>query len=174
MGAGMKSPALALARRTVRLLDPRIYPRHARASARISRLSDIESDLWESEHDPDRPARAMEMLARLLRGIPDDSSVEVRAGRRQRRARRHAGASRDDGISVYVFVRTSCFSSGGRDVVGLVARGPYSAARLGHARSRNRRFRTPRRHRSGRAAIRRGRRTRPIRKGDGDETKQHS
>jgi hypothetical protein len=45
------------------------------ALTREVRRAEIESDLWESEHDPDRgagPGAAGHMMLRLLMGLPDD------------------------------------------------------------------------------------------------------
>jgi uncharacterized protein (TIGR03435 family) len=71
MGAGMKSRALLLSVRLVRVWT-RAYTLGMPADVRDARLSDIECDLWECQHDTDRPARAIEIVARLLLGIPDD------------------------------------------------------------------------------------------------------
>ena len=71
MGAGMTSRALLLAVRLVRVWT-RAYTLGMPADVRDARLSDIECDLWECQHDVDRPARALEILARLLLGMPDD------------------------------------------------------------------------------------------------------
>lgn len=45
--------------------------------ARQIRLEEIESDLWDSTHDPRQPLRAHQVLARLLLGIPDDLQWRV-------------------------------------------------------------------------------------------------
>jgi uncharacterized protein (TIGR03435 family) len=71
MGAGMRRHALNLAARFVRLWT-RAYTLGMPADVRHARISDIDYDLWECEHDADRPASAFEILARLLLGMPDD------------------------------------------------------------------------------------------------------
>jgi uncharacterized protein (TIGR03435 family) len=71
MGAGMTSGAIRFAARLVRLWA-RVYTLGMPAGVRDARLSDIECDLWEGQHDPGRPANAFEMLARLLLGVPHD------------------------------------------------------------------------------------------------------
>jgi uncharacterized protein (TIGR03435 family) len=67
----MTSFTLGLAVRLVRLWS-RAYTLGMPAAARDARLSEIECDLWEYQHDADRPARPIEMFLRLLLGIPDD------------------------------------------------------------------------------------------------------
>jgi hypothetical protein len=42
------------------------------AHVREMRLSELESDLWESSHDPERPATASDVITRWLTGILDD------------------------------------------------------------------------------------------------------
>src|SRR5688572_30487241 len=71
MGAGVTSVAVLLSVRLVRLWT-RAYTLGMPADVRGARLNDIECDLWECQHDTDRPARAIEILARLLLGMPDD------------------------------------------------------------------------------------------------------
>ena len=51
----------------------RLYTAGLPALTREIRLDEIESDLWESAHDPTRaPMDPRRMLGRLLRGMPDD------------------------------------------------------------------------------------------------------
>lgn len=71
MGAGMTSRAVRFAAFVVRLWT-RVYTLGTPAAVRNARLSEIECDLWQSEHDPDRPANALEILTRLLLGVPHD------------------------------------------------------------------------------------------------------
>jgi uncharacterized protein (TIGR03435 family) len=71
MGAGVTSRAVLLSVRLVRVWT-RAYTLGMPAGVRDARLSDIECDLWECQHDTDRPARAIEIVARLLLGMPDD------------------------------------------------------------------------------------------------------
>jgi len=71
MGTGMTSGTLGLAVRLVRLWT-RMYTLGMSAHVRDARKSEIDCDLWEYQHDADRPARPIEMLLRLLLGMPDD------------------------------------------------------------------------------------------------------
>ena len=71
MGTGMTSRTLGLAMRLVRFWT-RVYTLGMSARVRDARLSEIDCDLWEYQHDADRPARPIEMLLRLLLGMPDD------------------------------------------------------------------------------------------------------
>lgn len=53
----------------------RIYTARMRPTLREARRAEIESDLWESLHDPDAPrgvAAGVHMLVRLAAGIPHD------------------------------------------------------------------------------------------------------
>lgn len=50
----------------------RFYTRDLPPEIAAQRQAEIESDLWEQLHDSDRPARAFEVVARLVAGIPDD------------------------------------------------------------------------------------------------------
>ena len=50
----------------------RFYTRDMPPAIAAQRRAEIESDLWEQLHDPDRPARAFEVIVRLVAGIPDD------------------------------------------------------------------------------------------------------
>ena len=63
------------------------------AALRDARRDEIESDLWESAHDRDRPAAAaaLQMVARMLIGMPDDvgwrsEQIGTRVSRRWRLA----------------------------------------------------------------------------------------
>src|SRR5438105_9484836 len=70
----MKPDLLPLATRLVRAWT-RVYTLGLPPAAQIARRDEIASDLWELEHDPDRPAgrwTSMQVVARLLVGIPDD------------------------------------------------------------------------------------------------------
>jgi uncharacterized protein (TIGR03435 family) len=61
----------------------RVYTRGLPRAEQAARLAEIDSDLWEFEHDPDAPQRewvAMHMLARLLIGVPDDLAWRMDAG----------------------------------------------------------------------------------------------
>ena len=71
MGASIGSTTLRTAVRVARLWT-RVYTLGMPAELRAARLTEIESDLWECQHDPGRPARPAEMIARVLLGIPDD------------------------------------------------------------------------------------------------------
>ena len=71
MGTGMTSRALGFAVRLVRLWT-RVYTLGTPAAVRDARMSEIECDLWEGQHDADRPTNAFEILARLLLGVPHD------------------------------------------------------------------------------------------------------
>jgi hypothetical protein len=71
MGACMNANAAGVVARLVRLWT-RAYTQGLPAEIRRGRLGEIESDLWECQHDADRPANAAEMFARLLLGMPHD------------------------------------------------------------------------------------------------------
>jgi uncharacterized protein (TIGR03435 family) len=71
MGTGMTARMLGLAVRLVRLWT-RVYTLGMSARVRDARISEIECDLWEHQHDGDRPARSIETFVRLLLGMPDD------------------------------------------------------------------------------------------------------
>ena len=64
----------------------RLYTSALSSEIRDRRRAEIESDVWESEHDPDIPHRAL--VLRLLRGIPADLlwRLEVTPGRQHARA----------------------------------------------------------------------------------------
>ena len=68
------SPALGLANALVRGWT-RAYTWRMEPAIRDTRRAEIESELWEFQHDPERGAYpAAHVLARLLIGIPDDLS----------------------------------------------------------------------------------------------------
>jgi hypothetical protein len=69
MTMGGSSIAVGLTRAWVRL-----YTCHAPAHIAAARRAEIESDLWEMQHDADLPSgrRGAMAAARLLAGIPDD------------------------------------------------------------------------------------------------------
>ena len=71
MGTGMTSTLLRVAVGVARFWT-RLYTLGMPADIRDARLTEIESDLWECQHDPGRPANAPEMLTRLLLGVPHD------------------------------------------------------------------------------------------------------
>jgi hypothetical protein len=76
----MKSELLPLATRLVRAWT-RVYTFGVPPAERSARRAEIESDLWELEHDPDMRGRAAaQVLARLLLGIPDDLAWRLDVG----------------------------------------------------------------------------------------------
>jgi hypothetical protein len=54
------------------MLWARAYTVGLPARLREVRLGELQSDLWESSHDPERPVTASEVVSRWLRGIADD------------------------------------------------------------------------------------------------------
>lgn len=74
MGACMSFPLLPLAVGLVRLWC-RMYTWDMSPRLAASRRAEIESDLWELQHDPEEQQGASagrRILARLLMGVPDD------------------------------------------------------------------------------------------------------
>jgi hypothetical protein len=74
--------ALRLAMTVVRAWT-RVYTYGLPPAERIARRAEIDSDLWESKHDPDASRggwAAMQVLARLLIGIPDDLAWRTDVG----------------------------------------------------------------------------------------------
>jgi hypothetical protein len=74
MGAGIMRPFMRIAMVLVRAWT-RIYTCGLAPAERSSRRAEIESDLWELEHDHEAMQRrwaAAQIVARLVRGIPDD------------------------------------------------------------------------------------------------------
>ena len=70
----MIPPLLRLANATVRTWA-RVYTWRLAAHIRDARREDIESDLWESEHDPavdNRYSLPLRVFARMVLGVPDD------------------------------------------------------------------------------------------------------
>jgi hypothetical protein len=67
----MTARFVAFAASIVRLWT-RAYTHGLPAEIGRDRLSEIESDLWEYQHDSNRAAKPGEMLTRLLRGMPQD------------------------------------------------------------------------------------------------------
>ena len=136
MGAGMSSRTLGLAVRLVRLWT-RVYTLGMSARVRDARLSEIDCDLWEYQHDADRPVSPIEIFVRLLLGIPDDLLWRLE----------HAAAANthdvapvrrtDDRLGIYVLIHATSDGTRGRGVVGIVAGRPYSAASVGVTRSRH-------------------------------------
>ena len=67
----------------------RVYTHGLPRAERTARLAEIDSDLWESEHDPRAPRggwAAMQILGRLLIGIPDDLAWRMDIGATAHRA----------------------------------------------------------------------------------------
>jgi hypothetical protein len=64
---------------------------------RDARRAEVESDLWESAHDPEMPAGSLicQMLVRLVAGMPDDLQwrFETNSANRARRMAFLAGAA---------------------------------------------------------------------------------
>jgi hypothetical protein len=74
MGACVSSTMLRCAIGLVRLWC-RVYTWNMSASLAASRRAEIESDLWELQHDPEAEQSSgagVQILSRLLMGIPDD------------------------------------------------------------------------------------------------------
>jgi uncharacterized protein (TIGR03435 family) len=71
MGSGMTSRAPDIAAHLVRLWT-RVYTLGMPSSVRDPRLNEIECDLWECQHDADRKTNAVEILTRLVLGVPHD------------------------------------------------------------------------------------------------------
>ena len=72
----MKSPPLRLAIALVRAWT-RLYTWRMEPAIRKARHAEIESDLWEFEQGPDAGRRlspAVQVMARVLLGVPDDLS----------------------------------------------------------------------------------------------------
>ena len=92
--------------RLVRLWT-RVYTLGMSAHVRDARKSEIDCDLWEYQHDADRPARPIEMLLRLLLGMPDDLLWRLEQACRRQRAQPRAGAARDYRLGVYVLVHAA-------------------------------------------------------------------
>lgn len=67
----MTPSALGFAVRLVRVWT-RAYTLGMPAPVRDARLSEIDCDLWECQHDPDRVPRPYEILTRLMLGVPHD------------------------------------------------------------------------------------------------------
>ncbi|HEX7088029.1 MAG TPA: hypothetical protein VF198_16840 [Vicinamibacterales bacterium] len=73
----------------------RLYTRGLPAPTRDARRAEIESDLWEFRHDPERrngPVDAAHVLLRLLSGVPDDLCWHVEQRHVPGRAVRFVGA----------------------------------------------------------------------------------
>jgi hypothetical protein len=75
------SPALKLATAVVRTWT-RVYTVGLAPAERTARRAEIDSDLWELEHDPEaqRGWVAAHVLVRLVAGIPDDLAWRMEAG----------------------------------------------------------------------------------------------
>src|SRR5688572_3127441 len=67
----MRSRAVTFTARLVRVWT-RVYTLGTPFAVRDARLSEIECDLWECQHDAERRTYAAEILIRLLLGIPHD------------------------------------------------------------------------------------------------------
>jgi hypothetical protein len=78
----MRSVLLRLATTLVRAWT-RLYTHGLPRTEQAARRAEIESDLWEFEHDPEAPQgswAAIQVLARLLIGIPDDLAWRMDVG----------------------------------------------------------------------------------------------
>ena len=87
----MSRALLRIAMATVRGWT-RAYTRGVRATIREARRQEVDSDLWESEHDPDAHGRSLpiQIVVRLIIGMVDDmrwrfEHVERAPGRSRRR-----------------------------------------------------------------------------------------
>ena len=79
----MTSRLLPIAATTVVRTWTRMYTCGLPRAERAARLAEIDSDLWEFEHDPEAPRgiwAATQILARLLIGIPDDFAWRMNVG----------------------------------------------------------------------------------------------
>src|SRR5205823_1413188 len=88
VGPRMRSELLPLATRLVRAWT-RVYTHGLPRAERTARRAEIDSDLWEFEHDPTASQRgwaATHVLARLLVGIPDDLAWRMNVGATAHRA----------------------------------------------------------------------------------------
>jgi hypothetical protein len=84
----MRSQLLHLATSVVRAWT-RVYTHGLPPGERTARRAEIDSDLWEFEHDPEAPQggwAATQVLARLLIGIPDDLAWRMDLGATAHRA----------------------------------------------------------------------------------------
>jgi hypothetical protein len=84
----MRSGLRPLATRLVRAWT-RLYTHGLPRAERAARRAEIDSDLWEFEHDPAAPQGgwgATQVLARLLIGIPDDLAWRMDVGAKAHRA----------------------------------------------------------------------------------------
>lgn len=82
MGAGIMSVPARLAIRIVRAWT-RVYTYGLPPAQRSARQAEIDSDLWELEHDahvPERGSAATQIMMRLLTGIPDDVAWRLEIG----------------------------------------------------------------------------------------------
>jgi hypothetical protein len=73
----------------------RLYTWRLESSVRDARRAEIESDLWEHVHEPERAARSLDVCTRLVLGMFDDVrwSIGQRSPRFSRRAIVVAAAS---------------------------------------------------------------------------------
>ena len=129
----MKSTLLSLATRLVRAWT-RLYTLGLPRAERTARRAEIDSDLWEFEHDPDAPrgARAAaQVLARLLIGIPDDLAWRMNAGATAHGAPVRAlaaagmitGPRRISAFGLSATIHVVAFST----VIWVASRGPMSS-----------------------------------------------
>jgi hypothetical protein len=99
----MRTVVLRFARGVVRAWT-RLYTLGAIRTERQNRLAEIESDLWESQRDRDsRVDPAVQILMRLLRGIPDDLAWRVENAPTSRMGFRRLAAISGVGLLAAVF-----------------------------------------------------------------------
>lgn len=91
----------------------RLYTWGMRPEMRDARRAEIESDIWESQHQPDSNTGAFQILLRLLLGIPADLSwraEHVAAAAKPM----HAKIALATGVGLLVIVMLSFFALSGR------------------------------------------------------------
>src|SRR5262245_34040720 len=126
----MRSTLLPLAMGLVRAWT-RLYTQGLPRAERTARRAEIDSDLWEFEHDPEtRPGGliAAQVLARLLIGIPDDLAWRMDVGATAHRAPVRAlaaagmmtGPRRVSAFGLAAIIHVVAMSA----VVWLASRGP--------------------------------------------------
>ncbi len=138
----MRSALLPLATRLVRAWTW-VYTRGLPRAERTARRAEIDSDLWELEHDPEAPQRgwaATHVLARLLIGIPDDLAWRMDVGATAHRAPVRVlaaagmmpGPGRVSAFGLSATVHVVAISA----VMWLASRGPVSSPNPGTAAQR--------------------------------------